>query len=144
MRLKIRFLICEAMYEGSSGSSSLSCGDIQIALRDSILRLYGEVGSGEFGTGVRVIFFDGATRILAIRSNRDAISKVRFALTSMNAIKGKSVAFQTLTVAGSSRTCYTKLKDWIKEYFRTKEESTEMKGQALGEVLAKVDALATT
>lgn len=124
VRLKHRYLIGQILEDpmsaslnslsSSSSSSSteveITSRDIQISLMEMIQSLYGDVGTGSFGANTAVKFYDKSCHVYLIRTSREHLHMVQFALTCMNTVKrGGSVVLRTLEIAGSSRTCKVKL-----------------------------------
>ena len=116
VRLKHRYLIGQVIDDSSIFSvdaahqSVITSRDIQSTFADTICKLYGDVGSGAFGSSTAVKYFDQNLNVYVIRTSRDHLTQVQFALTCMTSAKKTSnLIFQTLAVAGSARTCKDKL-----------------------------------
>ena len=129
MRLKHRYIICQALDQPSSSNSSSSSSsnngminvtvsdftakDIQYSIREKVESLFGEVGAGSYGSSSIVKGFDTYSRIFVVRSQREAETNVRLAISCVTSIKYKSMVIRTLSVAGSVRTCSNKLRDFF-------------------------------
>ena len=122
----------------SSNPSSLmeiSSRDLNATLLDTIQRLYGDIGTGTFGMGTTgVKFMDPISSIYVVRTSREDLERVQFALTCINEVKRgglnnnsnssnsmisssssssrcsvNNIVLRTLDIAGSMRTCKEKL-----------------------------------
>ena len=116
VRLKHRYLIGEVIDDSSVFSAAaaqqsvITSRDIQSTFVETICSLYGDVGSGAFGSSTAVKYFDQNFNVYVIRTSRDHMTEVQFALTCMSSAKKTSnLTFRTLAIAGSARTCKDKL-----------------------------------
>ena len=138
MRLKHRYIICQALDQPSQSNppSSSSSGinatvsdftakDVQYSIREKVESLFGEVGAGSYGSSSIVKGFDTYSRIFVVRTQRDAETNLRLAISCVTSIKNKSMIIRTLSVAGSVRTCSNKLRD----FFTINVESCSTEGQ---------------
>ena len=170
VRLKHRYIVGQvlldpsytALSSSSSPSSSSKSASVDIinnitsrelnsAVLETIQRLYGDVGTGSFGmgtTGVRYI--DPVSKIYVIRTSREDLEQVQFALTCMNQVKKgggtsnsnsnsavNNIVLRTLDIAGSMRTC----KEKLIHYLRTYAEVFALGQHSIDNYIALVDRL---
>ena len=170
VRLKHRYIVGQmlldpsytALSSSSSPSSSSKSASVDIinnitsrelnsAVLETIQRLYGDVGTGSFGmgtTGVRYI--DPVSKIYVIRTSREDLEQVQFALTCMNQVKKgggtsnsnsnsavNNIVLRTLDIAGSMRTC----KEKLIHYLRTYAEVFALGQPSIDNYIALVDRL---
>lgn len=112
VRLKHRYIVGQVLVDPTNMVQPLeiTSRDIQASLVEMIQSLYGDVGTGSFGTSTLVKFYEPTCNIYLIRTSREHLSQVQFALTCINSMKkGGSLVLRTLEIAGSSRTCKAKL-----------------------------------
>ena len=149
VRLKHRYIVGQILLDPSlsiqppASSSSkpglvdISSRDLNATLLDTIQRLYGDVGTGTFGMGTTgVKYLDPISKIYVVRTSREDLEHVQFALTCISEVKrgGSSnssknftspsssnssvnnIVLRTLDVAGSMRTCKEKLHRNLRTY----------------------------
>jgi RNase P/RNase MRP subunit POP5 len=78
------------------------------AVWSAVLRLYGEYGASR--TGLTLIDYDAEKRFAVIRVTQTGLEMVRTALGSIINIGNKPVATRVLTVSGTIRALYRKIK----------------------------------
>ena len=114
VRLKHRYVMGQVLADPTSSSThvEITSRDIQAALNEMIQSLYGDVGTGSFGSNTSVKFYEPSFSIYVIRTSREHLNQVQFALTCMNSVKKyANLVLRTIEVAGSARTCKVKLRD---------------------------------
>lgn len=102
-RLKRRYLALVVDFDGVFGSKEL-----MDAVWSAISKLYGEYGASR--TGLTLIDYDVERRIAVVRILHTAVDMVRAALASITKIDDKPVAIHVLTVSGTIRALYKKIK----------------------------------
>jgi len=102
-RLKRRYLALVVDFGGVFGSKEL-----MDAVWSAISKLYGEYGASR--TGLTLIDYDVERRIAVVRILHTAVDMVRAALASITKIDDKPVAIHVLTVSGTIRALYKKIK----------------------------------
>ena len=113
MRLKRRYIICQALAQDESDPASgeeYNARDLQNAIKEKVENLFGDIGLGSFGTSSMITVFDIKTKIFVLRTPREAETNVRLALACITMVKAKSLILRTLGVAGCARTCIEKLR----------------------------------
>jgi RNase P/RNase MRP subunit POP5 len=113
MRIKHRYIICQAIEAENSNSTSseeYSARDLQNVIKEKVESLYGDVGVGEFGSSSIIKAFDNVSKIFVLRTTREAETNLRLAISCINSVKDKNLILRTLAVAGCSRTCGEKLR----------------------------------
>ena len=113
MRLKRRYIICQALAQEESDPASgeeYNARDLQNAIKEKVENLFGDIGLGSFGTSSMITIFDIKTKIFVLRTPREAETNVRLALACITMVKAKSLILRTLGVAGCARTCIEKLR----------------------------------
>ena len=113
MRLKRRYIICQALAQEESDPASgeeYNARDLQIAIKEKVENLFGDIGLGSFGTSSMITVFDIKTKIFVLRTPREAETNVRLALACITMVKAKSLILRTLGVAGCARSCIEKLR----------------------------------
>ena len=125
MRLKHRYIICQALDQPSQSNPPISSSgintpvsdftakDVQYSIREKVESLFGEVGAGSYGSSSIVKGFDTYSRIFVVRTQREAENNLRLAISCVTSIKNKSMIIRTLSVSGSVRTCSNKLRDFF-------------------------------
>lgn len=79
----------------------LSSKEITNAILNKCLQLYGDFGSSKLNIWVLEDLFDKNRQIGVLSCYHKKIDEIRFALTSINKIKGKKVIFYIKGVAGT-------------------------------------------
>lgn len=113
MRLKRRYIICQALAQEESDSANgeeYNARDLQNAIKEKVESLFGEVGLGLFGTLSLVTVFDIKSKIFVMRTSREAETNIRLAISCITMVKTKNLIIRTLGVSGSVRTCSEKLR----------------------------------
>ena len=113
MRLKRRYIICQALAQEESDPASgeeYNARDLQNAIKEKVENLFGDIGLGSFGTSSMITVFDIKTKIFVLRTPREAETNVRLALACITMVKAKSLILRTLGVAGCARSCIEKLR----------------------------------
>ena len=113
MRLKRRYIICQALAQDESDPASgeeYNARDLQNAIKEKVENLFGDIGLGSFGTSSMITVFDIKTKIFVLRTPREAETNVRLALACITMVKAKSLILRTLGVAGCARSCIEKLR----------------------------------
>jgi len=82
--------------------------ELMDAVWSAISKLYGEYGASR--TGLTLIDYDVERRIAVVRILHTAVDMVRAALASITKIDDKPVAIHVLTVSGTIRALYKKIK----------------------------------
>jgi len=132
VRIKHRYLIAQVLLDPAAPPAAvadITAHDILSVLREKISSLYGDVGAGDFGSGVQLKYLDKstaeggekegsgvtgrATHIFVVRCAREAEQQVRFALCTVASIKRTALILRTLGVSGSSRTCADKVRSTL-------------------------------
>jgi RNase P/RNase MRP subunit POP5 len=78
------------------------------AVWSTVLRLYGEYGASR--TGLTLIDYDVEKRFAVMRATQRGLEMVRTALVSITSIEGKPAAAHVLTVSGTIRALYRRIK----------------------------------
>jgi len=78
------------------------------AIWSAISKLYGEYGASR--TGLTLISYDMERRFAVVRILHTAVDMVRAALASITKIHDRPVAIHVLTVSGTIRALYKKIK----------------------------------
>ena len=79
------------------------------AVWSAVLKLYGECGASR--TGLTLINYDVEKGFAVIRMVHTAVGMVRAALASITKIQDKTAAVHVLTVSGTIRALYRKIKE---------------------------------
>lgn len=98
-----RYLALKIDSEEAFGS-----GEFMDAVLDSVLKLYGEYGESQ--TGLALIDYDEEEKFAVVRCVHRAVEMVRTALASITKIGNKPVAIHVLTVSGTIKALYKKIK----------------------------------
>ncbi len=120
VRLKNRFIVGQVVWNNGSKDkfSDICLKDIQLALRDKIIELFGDVGVGEFGNSTTVKFLDSEfSKIFVFRTTRDCQSNAHFALSCITKLKDVDVTLRSLSVHSCPRTCVEGLKTVFGVFF---------------------------
>lgn len=110
VRLKHRWIVGQILYENTS-TGEVTASEIQIALREKIQILFGDVGAGSFGNSTMVRFFDKETSIFVVRTTREACKDVWFAMSCISCIQKLNIIIRVIRVSGSVRTCAKSLEE---------------------------------
>jgi len=102
-RVRRRYLALEIDAE-----EMLSSKDFMDAVWSAVLKLYGEYGASR--AGLTLIDYDIEKRFAVIRTVHKAVDMIRTALASITKIQDKPAAIHILTVSGTIRTLYRKVK----------------------------------
>lgn len=78
------------------------------AVWNAVLKLYGEYGASR--SGLTLIDYDSEKRLAVIRTMHTTVEMVRAALASITKIHDKPAAIHVLTVSGTIRALYKKIK----------------------------------
>lgn len=89
-------------------NETFSSRDFMDAVWNAILKLYGEHGASR--SGLTLIDYDAEKRLAVIRTTHTTVEMVRAALASITKIRDKPVAIHVLTVSGTIRALYKKIK----------------------------------
>lgn len=112
MRLKRRYIICQALASDEQDSSvgdDYSSRDVLNVIKEKVEALFGDIGVGCFGTLSIIPLFDLKSKIFVLRTSREAETNLRFALSCITAIKNRVLIIRTLSVSGCARSCTEKL-----------------------------------
>eukprot|EP01041_Mallomonas_annulata_P003521 gene3520-7006_t len=115
VRLKYRWLVTQILFEHASTTYEMAAQDIQNSIREKIQILFGDVGMGNFGNSTMVRFYDKYTNIIILRTPRESLEDVWFALSCLTAITKNTTTMRVLHVSGSNRTCI----DYMNNFFTT-------------------------
>ena len=134
VRIKHRYLIAQMLLDPAAipaAIADITAHDILSVIHEKISSLYGDVGAGNFGSGVQLKYLDQstaegrskegtgeegtrrATHIFVLRCAREAEQQVRFAMCTVASIKHTALILRTLGVSGSSRTCAEKVRSTL-------------------------------
>ena len=102
-RVRRRYLALEIDAE-----EMLSSKDFMDAVWSAVLKLYGEYGASR--AGLTLIDYDIEKRFAVIRTVHKAVDMIRTALASITKIQDKPAAIHILTVSGTIRALYRKVK----------------------------------
>jgi len=78
------------------------------AVWSSVMRLYGEVGASQ--TGLSLIDFDLERKVAVIRVSLASLNMVRSSLAAITSIVGKEASVQVLSVSGTLKALFSRLK----------------------------------
>jgi RNase P/RNase MRP subunit POP5 len=78
------------------------------AIWNAVSRLFGEYGASQ--AGLTLIDYDVERRLLVVRAAHTTLDMVRAALASITRIQDKPAAIHVLTVSGTIKTLYKKIK----------------------------------
>jgi ribonuclease P/MRP protein subunit POP5 len=78
------------------------------AIWNAVSRLFGEYGASQ--AGLTLIDYDVERRLLVVRAAHTTLDMVRAALASITRIQDKPVAVHVITVSGTIKTLYRKIK----------------------------------
>ena len=81
------------------------------AVKEKVQTLYGDVGAGQFGASMAVKYIDEDSLIFVLRTSRESETETRYAMSTVDTLKGSSVSLRALGVCGSARTAITELSD---------------------------------
>ena len=98
MRLKRRYIICQALAQEESDPASgeeYNARDLQNAIKEKVENLFGDIGLGSFGTSSMITVFDIKTKIFVLRTPREAEINVRLALACITMVKAKSLILRS-------------------------------------------------
>jgi RNase P/RNase MRP subunit POP5 len=127
VRLKNRFIIAQLVYNTGSKDkfNEISSRDVQVVLKEKIIELYGDIGVGEFGNSTLVRYFEiGHSKIIVIRTTREAQSEAHLAMSCVVKIKDVDVTLRSLSIHSCPRTCMDGLKTVLGVYF----DNNDLKG----------------
>jgi len=82
--------------------------EIMNAVWNAVSKLYGEYGASK--TGLALIEYDMEGKFAVIRTVHTALDMVRTALTSITKINDKSATLHVITVSGTIKALYRKMK----------------------------------
>ena len=82
--------------------------ELMDAIWSAISKLYGEYGASR--TGLMLISYDMEKRFAVVRTVHTAVDMVRAALASITKIQDKPAAIYVLTVSGTIKALYKKVK----------------------------------
>jgi ribonuclease P/MRP protein subunit POP5 len=102
-RIKRRYLALEIDSGEVFGSREL-----MDAIWNAVSRLFGEYGASK--VGLTLIDYDVERRLLVVRAAHNALDMVYAALASITRIQDKPVAVHVLTVSGTIKTLYKRIK----------------------------------
>jgi RNase P/RNase MRP subunit POP5 len=102
-RIKRRYLALEIDYDEAFGSKEL-----MDTIWNAISRLFGEYGASK--AGLTLIDYDVKRRLLVVRVAHTALGMVYAALASIAKIQDKPVAVHVITVSGTIKTLYKRIK----------------------------------
>ena len=89
-------------------NETLSSRDFMDAVWNAVLKLYGEYGASR--SGLTLIDYDAEKGFAVIRTMHTTVEMVRAALASITKIQDKPAAIHVLTVSGTIRALYRKIK----------------------------------
>jgi RNase P/RNase MRP subunit POP5 len=134
MRLKHRYIVFQALPLANpkhGGKSTFTSKDLQMALREKIQALYGEVGSGEFGQASYIKYHEPKhSNIFVVKTTREAQTKVHFAVSCISEIAEVPVILHSLRVSSCPRTCQQSLHEIFDRHFQLAEFSNESDREA--------------
>ena len=93
---------------GIDANATPSSKELMDAIWTTITKLYGEYGASL--TNLTLIDYNPEKRVAVIRTSRAAVNIVRTALTLITTIADNEVAVHVLTVSGTIKALYKKLK----------------------------------
>jgi ribonuclease P/MRP protein subunit POP5 len=102
-RIKRRYLALEIDSDEAFGSKEL-----MDAIWNAVSRLFGEHGASK--AGLTLIDYDVERRLLVVRVAHTALDMVYAALASITRIQDKPVAVHVITVSGTIKTLYKRIK----------------------------------
>ena len=102
-RIKRRYLVLEIDSGEVFGSKEL-----MDAIWSAVSRLFGEYGASK--AGLTLIDYDVERRLLVVRVAHTALDMVNAALASITRIRDKPVAVHVITVSGTIKTLYRRIK----------------------------------
>lgn len=89
-------------------NETFSSKEFMDAVWNALLKLYGEYGASR--TGLTLIDYDGEKGLAVARTLHTEVEMVRAALASITKIQDKPAAIHVLTVSGTIRALYKKIK----------------------------------
>ena len=102
-RMRRRYL---ALKIGSG--ETFSSREFMDAVWNAVLKLYGEYGASR--SGLTLIDYDAEKGLAVIRTTHTTVEMVRAALASITKIRDKPAAIHVLTISGTIRALYKKIK----------------------------------
>jgi len=102
-RIKRRYLALEIDSSEAFGSKEL-----MDAIWNAVSKLFGEYGASQ--AGLTMIDYDAERRLAVVRTTHTALGIVQAALASITRIQDKPAAIHVLTVSGTIRTLYKRIK----------------------------------
>mmetsp|Transcript_34600 Transcript_34600/g.35281 ORF Transcript_34600/g.35281 Transcript_34600/m.35281 type:complete len:142 (+) Transcript_34600:136-561(+) len=123
VRLKHRWIVGQILFEPGDTVQDFSSQDIQNAVREKINLLYGDMGMGMIPSSL-VRFYDAESHFFVVRTLRETLQNVWFALSCVTSVMKKNTTLRVLRVAGSSKTCTSYLRDMFPK-ITTKENLSE-------------------
>jgi RNase P/RNase MRP subunit POP5 len=113
VRLKHRYVLGQILLDpaGSQSGNGVHSRDVLAAVKEKVQTLYGDVGAGQFGASMAVKYIDEDSLIFVLRTSRESETETRYAMSTVDTLKGSSVSLRALGVCGSARTAITELSD---------------------------------
>ena len=102
-RIKRRYLALEIDSAEAFGSKEL-----MDAIWNAVSKLFGEYGASQ--AGLTLIDYDAERRLAVVRAAHTALGMVQAALASITSIQERPAAIHVLTVSGTIKTLYKKIK----------------------------------
>lgn len=137
VRVKNRYIVAQLLFNAGSKEklNDINARDIQMALREKISELYGDVGVGAFGNSTFVKFYESQhSKIFVVRTTRESQGEAHLALSCIAKIKDADLTVRSLVVHSCSRTCTAGLTTFITKYF----DVTDLKGVCKDAVLPNI------
>jgi RNase P/RNase MRP subunit POP5 len=102
-RIKRRYLALEIDSGEAFGSKEL-----MDAIWNAVSKLFGEYGASQ--AGLTLIDYDVERRLAVVRTAHTALNMVQAALASITSIQDKPAAMHVITVSGTIKTLYRRIK----------------------------------
>jgi RNase P/RNase MRP subunit POP5 len=78
------------------------------AIWNAVSKLFGEYGASQ--AGLTLIDYDVERRLAVVRTAHTALNMVQAALASITSIQGKPAAMHVITISGTIKTLYRRIK----------------------------------
>lgn len=102
-KIKRRYLALEI-----DSGEVFSSRELMDAIWNAVSKLFGEYGASQ--AGLILIDYDVERRLLVVRAAHTALDMVRAALASITRIQDKPAAIHVITVSGTIKTLYRRIK----------------------------------
>ncbi|RUS77908.1 hypothetical protein EGW08_014339 [Elysia chlorotica] len=145
VRFKNRYAICELVFPQTAESGpQMETYQVYQAVKQSLLESHGDYGLAALQSSLSVKYLNIKTNIAIIRGERRHFDMVTSSLIFITEVGGLDVAFRTLHVGGSIRSCQKFLIDYHRKNLAKlfpECETLEGKSEVMKSIMAACDSL---